>query len=145
MDGNRVLTLGTFDILHSGHLWLLKVCSMVAGDGEVIVGVNTDEFVSEYKPSPPILTLAERTDMLQATMYVDRVYPNPGGNEQKGLISLLKPAFIVVGDEWSSRDYYGQLGLTKEWLFKQNITVLYAAHPGTMMPHTSDIKKRITG
>ena len=67
-----VYTGGTFDLFHSGHVNLLKKCKEVAGvDGKVIVSLNADEFIKEYKGKPPVCSDAERKAVLLACKYVD--------------------------------------------------------------------------
>jgi glycerol-3-phosphate cytidylyltransferase len=51
----RVMVIGTFDILHYGHLALLKFCKELAGKDEFIVGLNSSNFVIEYKGQFPIM------------------------------------------------------------------------------------------
>ena len=52
---------GTFDLLHPGHIFLLKLCSEL---GSVTVSLNRDEFVLRYKKVPPTQTLAERITII---------------------------------------------------------------------------------
>ena len=59
-----VYTVGTFDLLHVGHLALLNQCKAL---GDVVaVGVASDEVVNIYKPNIPIIPLAQRVEMLEA-------------------------------------------------------------------------------
>ena len=61
------------DLLHSGHLLMMKNAKEIAGkDGKLIVGILTDEAVMEKK-SKPILTFAERMKIADAIKYVDIV------------------------------------------------------------------------
>ena len=52
-----VYTVGTFDLLHVGHLGLLEYCNTL---GNVAVGVASDSVVNSYKPNIPIIRLAHR-------------------------------------------------------------------------------------
>ncbi len=59
----NVITLGTFDLFHLGHLKLLKRCRDFAGEhGVVTVGLNTDEFITRYKGKPPVMSYEERAE-----------------------------------------------------------------------------------
>jgi glycerol-3-phosphate cytidylyltransferase len=68
-----VYTVGTFDLLHVGHLALLNRCRTL---GDVVaVGVASDEVVSLYKPNVPVIPLNQRMEMLEALQCVDIVRP----------------------------------------------------------------------
>ncbi len=63
------------DIVHKGHLLMMKNAKAVAGtDGKSIVGILTDEAVMEKKPKP-VLSFEERIELAQAIKYVDVVVP----------------------------------------------------------------------
>ena len=72
MSQGIVFTNGCFDILHVGHIELLKYCKSI---GEfLIVGLNSDESVSRLKgPSRPINGQFQRKTMLESIKYVDKV------------------------------------------------------------------------
>ncbi len=124
-----VYTGGTFDLLHVGHLGLLKQCSALAGpDGRVVVALNTDEFIRQYKGRPPIIGFDQRALVLEACRYVDEVVPNIGGADSRPTIKWVKPDIIAVGADWESKDYLGQLGVTQEFLDDRQITVEYVHH-----------------
>ena len=68
-----VYTVGTFDLLHVGHLALLEYCATL---GDVVaVGVASDQVVNSYKPNVPVITLDHRQEMLKALGCVDIVHP----------------------------------------------------------------------
>ena len=68
-----VYTVGTFDLLHVGHLALLNHCKAL-GD-ILVVGVASDAVVNMYKPNVPIVPLEQRVEMLEALSCVDIVRP----------------------------------------------------------------------
>jgi cytidyltransferase-like protein len=75
--GLRVYTGGTFDLFHAGHVNFLKRCHEIAGiAGQVIVSLNTDSFIQEYKTKPPVCNDQERYDVISSCKYVDEVLPN---------------------------------------------------------------------
>lgn len=139
----RVLyTGGTFDIYHSGHANFLRQCRAIVGeDGEVVVSLNTDKFICDYKGKPPVMSYEERAQVLLSTKYVDRVIVNTGGSDSKPAISLVNPDFIVIGSDWAYKDYYAQMGFTQEWLDERNIVLIYV--PYTEGISTTELKKRI--
>ena len=68
-----VYTVGTFDLLHVGHLALLQYCKTL---GDVLaVGVASDSVVNSYKPNVPVIPLDQREEMLNALSCVDIVRP----------------------------------------------------------------------
>ena len=66
-----VYTVGTFDLLHVGHLALLEYCKTL-GD-KLVVGVASDEVVASYKRNVPVIPLNQRMEMLKALRCVDDV------------------------------------------------------------------------
>lgn len=131
----KIITLGTFDTLHAGHIRLLKFCQNI---GETVVGLNTDEFVTSYKGKPPVMTYSERETILKELGY--KVVPNDQGT---GSIKPLLQGIdlIVVGSDWAVKDYVGQIGVTWEWLEENGIGICY--FPRTLKMSTSMIKERI--
>lgn len=125
----NVLTLGTFDTLHLGHLHLFETCAVLAGiGGTVTVSVNTDEFVTRYKAGP-LMTYEERAAVIRALRVVDEVVLNDG-TDQAALIETVSPDLIAIGSDWATRDYYGQLGITQDWLDERGIVLAYVPRVG---------------
>lgn len=134
----KVYTGGTFDLFHSGHVNFLQRCSEI---GEVIVALNTDEFITEYKGKPPVMSYSERQILLSACRYVDRVIPNWDGADSRTAIESVLPDIIAIGTDWARKDYYAQMGFTQDWLDEFNIGLLYI--PYTSGISTTELKKRI--
>jgi glycerol-3-phosphate cytidylyltransferase len=138
-----VYTGGTFDLFHSGHVNLLKRCKEISGEnGKVIVALNTDDFIFEFKNKKPVCSQQERTEVLLSCKYVDDVIINVGGKDSKITINIVKPNYIVVGSDWAKKDYYAQMSFTQEWLDERDIGLVYV--PYTDSISSSDIKKRIS-
>lgn len=139
-----VYTGGTFDLLHAGHIDLLRVCKKIAGkDGTVVVALNRDCFVEQFKGRPPVCSYAERDAMLRGCRYVDAVTPNEGDGDSKKTILKVKPDFIIIGDDWAHKDYYKQMDFTPEWLDHQGISLLYV--PRSRPLSSTVIKERTYG
>lgn len=138
----KVYTGGTFDLFHAGHVNFLKQCKKIAGEhGEVIVSLNPDEFIEEFKGRPPVYSYEERRQLLLACRYVDRVIRNYGGSDSKPVIKDVMPEYIVIGSDWAKKDYYKQMNFTQEWLDTHNITLIYV--PYTEGVSTTTLKERI--
>lgn len=134
-----VYTGGTFDVLHSGHINFLRQCSVI-GD-KVVVALNTDEFIEEFKGHPPLMSYEEREKLLLGCRYVNEVVPNIGGADSKPAIDKVNPTFIVVGSDWAAKDYYKQMQFTQEWLDERGIVLVYV--PYTMGISTTELKRRL--
>lgn len=142
--GKVIYTGGTFDLIHNGHIRLLRACRRLAGEqGEVVVALNTDAFIEAYKGKPPVMSFDERKEVLLALKYVDDVITNVSGKDSKPTILDVEPDFIVIGTDWAVKDYYAQMQFSQDWLDEQDIQLVYV--PYTQGISTTDLKKRITG
>lgn len=141
---NTVYTGGTFDLFHEGHLELLEACKRIAGpEGKVVVGLNTDEFIERFKHTKPVMSYRERALMLRACKYVDDVVENFGEEDSKKTIERVGSVGIVaIGTDWAGRDYYGQMGFTKEWLDSRGIILIYIDRRTGQS--TTNIKKKLS-
>jgi len=139
--GLTVYSGGTFDLLHFGHIELLKRCKEIAGDGRVVVSLNTDEFIADYKGKSPVMSYDERKAVLLACRYVDDVIPNMGGADSRIAIEYAQPDMIVIGSDWARRDYYDQMNFTQAWLDERGIGLCYI--PYTQGISSTEIKKRM--
>ena len=140
MKFKTLYTGGTFDLFHYGHVNLLRQCSMVAD--KVIVSLNTDEFIQEYKGVKPILSYEERVKSLTSCGYVDKIIENVGGTDSKPAILTSKANIVAIGTDWAQRDYYRQMNFTQEWLDKHDIVLIYLPDSRHLIS-TTDIKRRI--
>lgn len=123
-----VYTGGTFDLFHVGHVQLLAACRKIAGpEGTVVVAVNEDEFVEKFKGVKPTLSLHDRMKVIGSCRYVDRVVVNLAWTNSVETIERVGPVdFVVIGDDWAPpKDYYSQMGFSKEWLNDNEITLVY--------------------
>lgn len=139
----RVMTLGTFDLPHPGHIALFRECRKLAGEGgKVIVAVNRDQFVEQFKGRTPVMSFEERFEVISAIKYVDDVVDN-NGTDQSGLIELMGPDWLAIGVDWAARDYYGQLGISAEWLATRRISLAYLAHEMSATVSTTKLRDRM--
>lgn len=136
--GLRIYTGGTFDLFHAGHAEFLKKCSQL---GEVVVSLNTDEFIQSYKGKPPVMSYTERLAVLAACRYVTRVIPNTGGADSKPAIRSVMPDLIVIGSDWMRKDYCAQMQFDVTWLEDNGIGLVYL--PYTQGISSTEIKKRL--
>lgn len=134
----RVYTGGTFDLFHKGHLEFLRRCSEF---GTVVVALNSDSFVLDYKGSSPIMTFEEREAVLLGCRFVDSVVENSGGADSRPSILSSQVDLIVIGSDWARRDYYKQMGFTQDWLDAHGIGLCYL--PYTNGISTTELKRRV--
>jgi len=97
-----VYTVGTFDLLHVGHLALLEYCATL-GD-TVAVGVASDEVVKLYKPNIPVIPLKQRLEMLQALRCVDIVLPYHE-LDYVAVCKEVKADIFVIGEDWGRKPH----------------------------------------
>jgi cytidyltransferase-like protein len=119
----NVLTIGTFDLVNSGHYHLLRQCRRIAGVfGSVTVGLNSDRRTEEYRGKPPYHPYSERFAVLSRCAWVDAIALN---DDSPDTILKTEPDFIVFGFGWSHPDCLDFLQTTTEWLDERGITVLH--------------------
>lgn len=93
-----VLTYGTFDLIHYGHLNLLKRASKL-GD-RLIVGVSTDEFVKS-KGKTPVFNCEKRMEYLSDLRYVDKVIPEHNMEQKVEDIKKYHVDIFLLGDDYA--------------------------------------------
>lgn len=117
-----VYTVGTFDLLHVGHLALLEYCGTL---GDVVaVGVASDLVVNSYKPNVPVIPLDQRTEMLKALRCVDIVRPYHELEYVSGCEELNVDIF-VVGEDWGKKPHNVNVESYLKSKGKKIIQVLY--------------------
>ena len=101
----KIFTNGCFDILHRGHVELLKYCKEI-GD-RVIVGINSDESIKRLKgESRPINNQNDRMFLLESLVYVDDVIVFEEDTPYD-LIKSVNPDIIVKGGDYSESTVVG--------------------------------------
>lgn len=93
----RVITYGTFDLLHYGHINLLKRAKAL-GD-YLIVALSTDEF-NEGKGKQCYFPYEKRKQLLEAIRYVDLVIPEGNWEQKKTDVHEYHVDTFVMGDDW---------------------------------------------
>jgi len=95
-----VLTYGTFDLFHIGHVRLLE---RLAGLGDrLIVGVSTDEF-NQQKGKQCLIPYDQRAEIVRAIKYVDLVIPEESWDQKKRDIIEHKVDVFAMGSDWEGR------------------------------------------
>ena len=96
----RVITYGTFDLLHYGHINLLKRAKAL-GD-YLVVAVSTDEF-NALKGKKSYFTYDQRKALVEAIRYVDLVIPEETWEQKVSDVKEYQIDTFVIGDDWTGK------------------------------------------
>lgn len=97
----RVITYGTFDLLHYGHINLLRRARAL-GD-YLIVALSTDEFNHDSKNKVCYFTYEERKQLLESIRYVDLVIPEENWEQKVRDVREYHVDTFVMGDDWAGK------------------------------------------
>lgn len=125
----KVITYGTFDLLHYGHINLLRRAKEL-GD-YLIVALSTDEFNWNEKRKKSFFTYEQRKRLLEAIRYVDLVIPENNWEQKISDVQEFKVDTFVIGDDW-----IGKFDFLKDYC-----EVVYL--PRTPEISTTQIKKEL--
>jgi glycerol-3-phosphate cytidylyltransferase len=121
----RVITFGTYDVLHVGHIRILQRARAL-GD-YLIVGVSTDALNYSKKQKYPIYNEADRMEIIRSIAGVDEVFLEDSLELKGEYIKEFNADLLVMGDDWAGR--------FDEW--KSHCEVLY-------LPRTDGISTTMT-
>lgn len=128
----RVITFGTFDLFHRGHLNLIKRCKNFLNNNHLIVGVSSDKFNFEKKNRFPVYNENDRMEIIKSIKYVDEVFLEESLQKKLEYCIKYKADCIIMGD-----DHIGSF----DYLNKHDIKVIYL--PRTKNISTSETIKKI--
>jgi len=120
-----VYTVGTFDLLHVGHLALLNQCKLLGNT--LVVGVASDAVVNMYKPNVPVVPLEQRVEMLEALSCVDIVRPYYQLEYVSGCKEVDVDIF-VVGEDWGKKQHNIDVNNYLRRMGKEIVKVTYELH-----------------
>lgn len=123
----RVITYGTFDLLHYGHINLLRRAKEL-GD-YLIVALSTDEFNLE-KGKKSYFSFEKRKQLLESIRYVDLVIPETSWDQKINDVHEFRVNSFVMGDDWAGKF---------DFLKNEGVEVVYL--PRTPEISTSQIKQ----
>lgn len=130
-------TTGVFDMFHIGHLNILKRAK--ENCDYLIVGVSTDELVQEYKNKTPIINFDERSAIVEACKYVDKVIPQTMMDKYKAWEEI-KFDILFHGDDWKGSDTYNEI---ENNLKKEGVEFMY--FPYTKGISSTLIREKLIG
>ena len=97
----KVITYGTYDLLHYGHINLLRRARAL-GD-YLIVALSTDEFNREQKGKKCYFSYEQRKQLLEAIRYVDLVIPEESWEQKVSDVKEFRVETFVIGDDWTGK------------------------------------------
>ena len=98
---SRIITFGTFDMFHLGHLSILQRARSLGSF--LSVGVSTDELNLSKKGFFPLFSLEERMSILKELRCVDKVFPEEELELKRQYVLSERADILVMGDDWSGR------------------------------------------
>lgn len=130
----RIITFGTFDLFHIGHLNILKRCKNFKGlNNTLIVGVSSDKLNFKKKGLYPIMNIYQRQTIIKSIRYVDITFVEESLEEKTLYCKNYNADVLIMGD-----DHKGKFDYLKELL---NIDVIYL--PRTEDISTTEIREKI--
>ncbi len=128
----KVITYGTYDLLHYGHINLLRRAREL-GD-YLVVGLSTDEFNRDQKGKVCYFSYEQRKSMLEAVRFVDEVIPENCWDQKRSDVHEHEVDVFVMGDDWK-----GKFDFLKE----EGVEVVYLSR--TPEISTTQIKNDLNG
>jgi glycerol-3-phosphate cytidylyltransferase len=98
MSGRTVITFGSFDVLHVGHVRVLER-SAALGD-RLVVGVSSDALNIAKKGRAPVYSQEERTEIVRALRWVDEVFVEESLEQKREYVVEHGADVLVMGDDW---------------------------------------------
>ena len=126
----RVITYGTYDLLHYGHINMLKRAKAL-GDYLIVV-LSSDEFNHNEKHKTTVFTYEQRKALLEAIRYVDLVIPENSWTQKRSDMHEYHIDTFVIGDDWEGKF---------DFLKDEGVEVVYLSR--TPEISSSQIKKEI--
>ncbi|WP_037457683.1 adenylyltransferase/cytidyltransferase family protein [Shewanella sp. HN-41] len=99
--GNRVITFGTFDVFHVGHVNILEKCSQLGS--ELIVGVSSDALNFKKKNRYPVYDEYSRLKIIKSLKFVNEVFIEESLEQKRHYINYYRANILAMGDDWEGR------------------------------------------
>ena len=99
-------TCSTFDLLHAGHVQMLRDAKSVCD--YLIVGLQTDPTIDRMEKNKPIQTIVERYVQLQAVKYVDEIITYSTEKDLEDILSMYQINIRIMGEEYRDKDFTGK-------------------------------------
>ena len=127
-------TCSTFDLLHAGHIEMLREAKSACD--HLIVGLQVDPSIDREEKNPPIQSLVERYAQLSAVKYVDEIVPYQTETDLQDILTMYPINIRILGEEYRTRDFTG-----KEICKSRDIQIHFNKRDHRFS--TSDLRKRV--
>ncbi|CAH6794886.1 Glycerol-3-phosphate cytidylyltransferase [Vibrio chagasii] len=97
----RVITFGTFDVFHIGHVNILERCSSLGCT--LIVGVSSDSLNIKKKGRTPLYHESDRLKIVSSMKFVDEVFIENSLELKRDYIEFYKADILAMGDDWKGK------------------------------------------
>lgn len=95
-----VITFGTFDLYHIGHVRLLERASKY---GKLIVGISSDELNKKKKDRLPVYSFEERNEIISSNKYVYETFKEDSLEKKAEYIKKYNADVLIMGDDWKGK------------------------------------------
>ena len=101
----KIITFGTFDLLHIGHINILERCKNFDNNenNELIVGISSDKFSYKKKQRYPIYNENQRKKILESLRFVDKVFIEESFEKKRDYILENNADVFIMGDDWKDK------------------------------------------
>jgi len=99
-------TCSTFDLLHAGHVMMLREAKSVCD--YLIVGLQTDPTIDRPSKNKPVQTLVERYIQLAAIEYVDEIVPYQTEQDLEDILNMFSINLRILGEEYKDTEFTGR-------------------------------------
>tara|TARA_B100002019_G_C21254925_1_gene593281 strand:- start:376 stop:786 length:411 start_codon:yes stop_codon:yes gene_type:complete len=128
-------TCSTFDLLHAGHVQMLKDAKEECD--YLIVGLQTDPTIDRPDTKKkPVQTLVERSIQLKAVRYVDDVIPYETEKDLEDILQMYNISVRIIGEEYQGKNFTG-----KDICVKKHIKIVYNKREHRFS--STDLRERI--
>jgi glycerol-3-phosphate cytidylyltransferase len=104
-------TASTFDLLHAGHVMMLREAKTVCD--YLIVGLQTDPTIDRPEKNKPVQTLLERYIQLNAIEYVDEIVPYQTEQDLEDILNMFPINVRILGEEYKNGKFTGRATCAK--------------------------------
>jgi glycerol-3-phosphate cytidylyltransferase len=99
-------TCGSFDLLHTGHILMLREAKEQCD--VLIVGLQTDPTIDRKEKAKPVQSIFERWTQLEAIKYIDKIIPYDSEASLLELLNSIPIDLRIIGEDYKTREFTGK-------------------------------------